>query len=582
MRKLLRARLGRSDEGFALIMVIAIGAVLMILATIAVSSAISGTMKARQDQSWGAALSAAYAGIDEYQSRLSNDSFYVQYGNPDADFSDSDSDPDTGSLTLPTGTQANSAFGIGTSGTWATVAGTGGTGQGPAAKYRYEVNTEDYFDTGIIQVRSTGLVNGVTRSIIADLRQTGFIDFLYFTDFEIQDPEVSGESSSCVKYEWAGRSSGCGDIRFASSDVINGPVHTNDTLLICEATFNGTVTTSNSVDKGSGRLYIRDSGCGSANFNSGGLAYAPTIGMPDTNGAMKRETRSDLTTDGVPNPGCLYTGPTSIVFNADGTMTVKSPWTKKTQITGDPPTGGSTPAMCGTTTALRSSSGATITVPDRNLVFVQNVPTVSSDPNYWSTQPVTCKGANGWTKGNSLGYPINNEDVSSSAYGCKNGDVFVKGTVKGQVTIAAENYVYVTGDIEYKDSSTDILGLVGQNAVWVWNPVNGSGNSLLGNNGRTIEAAVLSVGHTVQVQNFRDGGNRGTLHITGAIAQRFRGPVGTGNSSGVVSGYAKDYNYDPRLKYTAPPKFLSPVTTTYGVTTWMDTSAAMNPDGSYR
>jgi type II secretory pathway pseudopilin PulG len=568
MKRILNARIGREDRGFALIIVVTIGAVLMILATVAITAAISGTMKARQDQSWSAALSAAYAAIDEYQSRLSNDSFYVQYGNPDADFSE-DSD-----VTLPTGTQENPAFGIGTTGTWATVAGSGGT-----AKFRYEVNTSDYFDTGVIQVRATGLVNGVTRSVIADLRQTGFIDFLYFTDYEIQDPEISGEGSGCVKYEWAGRSSSCTSIQFGKNDVINGPLHSNDTLLICESEFNGNVTTSNSQNKGSGRLYLIPSGCGTADFKTG-IGYAPTVGMPATNSQMKRETRSDLKTQGVPSPGCLYTGPTSIVFNSDGTMTVKSPWTKKTQVTGDPNTGGSTPAMCGTTTALRSSSGATITVPDRNLVYVQNVPTVSSDPNYWSKnesgQP-SCK-----KNGNPLGYPISKEYSSSSAYGCKNGDLFVQGTLKGQVTLAAENYVYVTGDIVYKDSSTDILGLVGNNAVWVWNPMDDDGDKLLSGSNREIDAAILSVAHTFQVQNYKYTGKRGDLTIKGAIAQKFRGPVGTSSGGVIVNGYVKDYNYDPRLKYTAPPKFLSPVTTTYGVTTWMDTPAAMNADGSYR
>ena len=569
MLKLLHARLGRHDSGFALIMVVTIGAILLILSTVAVSASISGTLKARQDQAWNSALSAAYAGVEEYQSRLSNDSFYVQYGNSSAVFSAGSS------LTLPTGTQTNDAFGIGTAGTWATVAGSGGT-----AMYRYEISTKNYLSTGVIRVRSTGLVNGVTRSIIADLRQTGFIDFLYFTDYEIQDPDISGESSSCATYEWAGRSNSCSTIQFAKNDVINGPLHSNDTMLICEATFNGKVTTSNSVNKGGGRLYNIPGGCGSANFNSGGLAYAPTVGMPSTNAQMKRETRSDLPVD-VPDPGCLYTGPTSIVFNGDGTMTVKSPWSKATRVTGDPNTGGSTPAACGTLTALRSGAGATITVPARNLVFVQNVPTVSSDPNYWSSSASGKPSCS--SSGNPLGYPISNESASSSAYGCKNGDVFVQGTVSGQVTVAAENYVYVTGDITYKNSSTDILGLVGNNAVWVWNPMNSSGNKLLSGSNREINAAILSVAHTFQVQNFRNTGNRGVLTIKGAIAQKFRGPVGTGYSDGTIaSGYAKNYNYDPRLRYTAPPKFLSPVTTTYGVTTWMDTPAAMNPDGSDR
>jgi hypothetical protein len=94
---------------------------------------------------------------------------------------------------------------------------------------------------------------------------------------------------------------------------------------------------------------------------------------------------------------------------------------------------------------------------------------------------------------------------------------------------------------------------------------------------------MISVLHTFQVQNFRYTGDRGTLTVKGAIAQKFRGPVGTVYSGGgTASGYSKDYNYDPRFRYTAPPKFLSPVTTTYGVTTWMDTPAAMNADGSYR
>ncbi|MCB1280394.1 MAG: hypothetical protein KDB18_02600, partial [Salinibacterium sp.] len=184
---------------------------------------------------------------------------------------------------------------------------------------------------------------------------------------------------------------------------------------------------------------------------------------------------------------------------------------------------------------------------------------------------------------NPLGYPISNQDASSSAYGCQNGDVFVEGTMHGQLTVAAENYVYITGDLIYKNDSTDILGLVGNNAVWVWNPMNRWGNKLLSGSNREIDAAIISVLHTFQVQNFRYTGNRGTLTVKGAIAQKFRGPVGTGYSDGTIaSGYAKDYNYDPRFRYTAPPKFLSPVTTTYGVTTWMDTPAAMNADGSYR
>ena len=111
-------------------------------------------------------------------------------------------------------------------------------------------------------------------------------------------------------------------------------------------------------------------------------------------------------------------------------------------------------------------------------------------------------------------------------------------------------------------------------------------NAILNNSdyvNRTVEAAILSVAHTFGVQNYQYGGNRGTLTVTGAIAQKFRGPVGTGPGTGsVTTGYGKNYSYDERFRYSAPPKFLSPVTTVYGVTVWVEISPVFDPDGSYR
>jgi hypothetical protein len=269
-------------------------------------------------------------------------------------------------------------------------------------------------------------------------------------------------------------------------------------------------------------------------------------------------------------------------------MTVRSPWTKKTRIAGDPPTTGTTPSACGTvgtgTNQLGHADGQTLTVPENNLIYVQSVPALDTDPNWW---PSSGSGSrpDGYSSstcgaGNGLGYPISSESVSSvsTSYGCRNGDVFVKGTVHAAVTLAAENYVYVVGDIDYKDPLTDVLGLVGNNAVWVWNPVKSGGDSLLGNNGRRIDAAILSVAHTFQVQNYDKGGSRGVLTINGAIAQKFRGPVGTAGSPG--TGYDKNYVYDPRFRYIAPPKFLSPVSTSYGVSVLVEVSDAFNADGS--
>jgi hypothetical protein len=64
------------------------------------------------------------------------------------------------------------------------------------------------------------------------------------------------------------------------------------------------------------------------------------------------------------------------------------------------------------------------------------------------------------------------------------------------------------------------------------------------------------------------------LTVTGAIAQRYRGPVGTFSGSNLASGYAKNYNYDQRLKYDSPPKFLDPVASAWEVVTWAERVSA--------
>ncbi|TFD30595.1 hypothetical protein [Cryobacterium cryoconiti] len=574
-----------SEEGVALPMVIGTGMIMLLLVTTALSTSVSGLVKASGDQNWNAAGSAAYAGVEEYESRLANDNAYMIYGNGAAPFSS------TSTLSLPTGTLTNPAFGIGQSGSWASVPGSDGR-----ASYRYEVDTSNYSSSGILRIRSTGRVGNATRTVVANLKQQGFIDFLYFTDYEIADPDQNGDDvATCEKYAWEGRPlpnppySQCSDIAFGNGDVINGPMHSNDTIRACDATFNGIVTTSN--NPASGLRYLkRDSNgysCSGQVFTKGNPTYSPKVGMPQTNSEMKNETRSDLPISVVAVPGCLYTGPTSITLTNNGKMTVRSPWSIKTNVSGDPATSGTTPAVCGTpgnvTNGLGSSSGATIPVLDRNLIFVQNVPTTAGDPN---RRPTSGSGSlpDGYSSstcgaGNGIGFPTTNEYVASiaSSYGCRNGDIFVKGALSGAMTLAAENYVYVTGDITYTTPLDDVLGLVGQNAVWVWNPVrysSGSYSSLLSNN-RTINAAILSVAHTFQVQNYDRGGGQGTLTVNGAISQKFRGIVRSGSN-----GYTKAYSYDARFRYIAPPKFLSPVSTTYGVNVIVDVKPAFTAAGA--
>jgi hypothetical protein len=85
-----------------------------------------------------------------------------------------------------------------------------------------------------------------------------------------------------------------------------------------------------------------------------------------------------------------------------------------------------------------------------------------------------------------------------------------------------------------------------------------------------IQAAMLSLTHSIRVQAWDRGAPLGTLHVTGVLAQRYRGPVGTNSNGVIISGFGKDYTYDQRLKYLSPPKFLDPVASQWGIVTWAE------------
>jgi hypothetical protein len=137
-----------------------------------------------------------------------------------------------------------------------------------------------------------------------------------------------------------------------------------------------------------------------------------------------------------------------------------------------------------------------------------------------------------------------------------NGIAEVKGTLKGQLTIATKNDLRIVDDIVYKTdprvdpSSTDVLGLVSEsNVVMAATPAN------LDSGDETVMAAIMALGESFMAENYNQGSPRGKLKLYGGIIQARRGPVGTFNAQGIVSGYDKAYNHDVRLMDTPPPAF---------------------------
>jgi hypothetical protein len=525
----------RDECGFALATVMIISMVLSMLALATVNYAVGSQNISHYDQNWNAALAAAEAGIDDYIFRLGENGNYWQYNAGNL--------PPDGNLAFTSYVQ---------------VAGTT-----TDAKFRYDVDTSTIAQTGLVTLTSTGRVGNSARTVRVSLRRRSFLDYLYFTNYETIDPAMYTGSpftpaqaqTQCALYYYTGRNPSCSNIIFVSTDKLNGPMHTNDAFMVC-GTPNFLGDTSTSWTGANGLMY-RD-GCPTSHpvfANPGDPAYAVPLTMPPSDTSIKLQTAAGT-------GGCLYTGPTRIKLLANGTMTVKSPFSKNTN------------------NAACPKNGATGALPTNGVIYVQNVPSTPSDPNYTNGCPYNVNG-----RAHPLGMPIAND---LTTYGCRNGDVFIEGTLKGQLTIASENNIDITWNLQYNGgvAGTDLLGLIADNYVEVYHPVNcASGTTSACNlnanfptetarnatfSSPVIQAAILSLAHSFRVQAWDRGSPLGTLNVTGVLAQQYRGPVGTNSNGVIVSGFSKNYTYDQRLRYLSPPYFLDPVASQWGIVTWAE------------
>lgn len=386
---------------------------------------------------------------------------------------------------------------------------------------------------GTFRVRSTGFAENSKVSITATFKTASFLDYVYFTQLETSDPVtygypnpstlLEGAYQQCTLTRQAGRYNQpiptsepdkyCNEIIFKGGDAINGPLHSNDALAICDSpTFGRTsldVVEVSAVQSGSLKGWYSGSGCtGNPTFKGTYVTGAPVLVPPATNSELKNITE----------PSFRYTGQVQICLS--GTSMVVAAIKNKACTEG----------------ILYSGP-----IPANGLVYVSNGTCSTPYSPFTATYPTTS--------------------------GC--GNVYVHGTYTGQLTIAAENDIVIDGSL-CRGSCTEasgggLLGLIANNFVRVFHAytsetINSSYASVCGSGGTeeklqspTIDAAILSINHSFIVDHYDCGNSLGTLTIHGAISQKFRGPVGRGSS-----GYTKNYNYDDRLKYLEPPSFIEP------------------------
>jgi Tfp pilus assembly protein PilX len=529
-RLLTRLRPVRGDEGYALVTVIASMFVLTILATSALGYALNGVKSGKRSTDWSAALTAAQAGVDDFMAKLNADEGYwkktPQYGIANSAQSAVDCTNVAMRVAVTSGTPPCGWTATTPTG-WRSVANS------TTASFHYDVNTTTTLANGVVRIASTGKVGSVTRTVTAQLRRGGFGEFLYLSDIETIDPAnlaIWGADSDwaqahCNRYYYPSpnRNSGCKGINFADGDVLNGPLHTNDAMQMSGSpTFNGATTTSYPTCQAA-----TPSTCyrGSATPTfAKGVKFRANVSMPTTVAGLLSQTDPTKTA----NPGCLYTGPTRIVFTDDGKMKVWSPYTTAVN------------PRCGALATLKDATGtgAVVDVPTNNLIYVQNVPASQTTPadaaclpngvapgfpqqgDFNMTDLIETTTVTKTTVAENSGFyryktttktdvvdpsgtPKSSESTTRSFSGtvgtvgpttttktihaalgveakCRTGTVYVEGKLEGKVSVVSDNTIIVTADLTYADGHAvpsytghgrSVLGLIASNSVMVYHPI---------------------------------------------------------------------------------------------------------------
>jgi Tfp pilus assembly protein PilX len=375
------------------------------------------------------------------------------------------------------------------------------------------------------RVESTGTVGTESRSLVATFRVSGFLDYAYFTQYEDEDPYLTKQSGCERYYEEGGatRSSKCGNITFTAEDSVNGPMHTDDSALVeCsnEVSFGrsghnppdpveinrGTWSSSSSKAK-----KASESPCSSG---STPIYYTANKKFSEE-GAELHAPPSDTSLKAYVESGYEFVGRTTFVLEDE-----------KIKVTN---------------AKFHSGVATAIAWPPNGLLFVRSGPE-GCGFEYSNT-----------TGGSDTSTTYNEESECGSAY--------VKGTYAKSLTVGAENDVIANGSIVptgitpgAAPPGTTVLGLLATRFVRVYHPCTSS-SSEEGIKNIWLYTAILSTAHSFAVDNYNCGKQLEHLNIYGALAQKFRGIVGTVGGT----GYLKNYIYDERLATDEPPYFLAPL-----------------------
>ena len=400
--------------------------------------------------------------------------------------------------------------------------------------------------------------------IVVQFSTDSFLNYIYYTQYETAAPSAApyeiqtggpNNSTGCWQYETARNSvanantDNCADIEFASGDVVEGPLYTDDYIETCGSPTLGRPGSSDPVFT-QGNL-----GCPSGTNSKGQTTFS---------GSTPAYANPPQTPTGLQPPATNLSLASAATYTFNGATDITLKGTTFTAVNKQYPSGVTDPLNGSTVIWVQTNSttgdGEGIGCPDAYTPYATKYDDVADSAGSQSA----------W--------------YDSKDTGC--GDAYVSGYYNASATIASDTDIVIKGNLCAASSSSScpitptgaaLLGLIPNNFVRVYHPMNraavssynpapctassgfGSPSNQTGTlTNPVIDAAILAVNDSFIVDNSDCGASLGTLNVYGAIAQRFRGIVAV-----PPAGYVKNYVYNSNLRYTEPPSFLAPAATVW-------------------
>lgn len=155
------------------------------------------------------------------------------------------------------------------------------------------------------------------------------------------------------------------------------------------------------------------------------------------------------------------------------------------------------------------------------------------------------------------------------------GNLHIKGTVKGKITLGAtlssgtgNGNIYLDDDVVYSTdpnsgNCTDMLGIVSTNNVIITDNAANKSDII-------INASIFSLKGGLEAENYNRIPNCGSIRLTGGLIEYQAQATGVFDSrTGRISnGYNSNIRFDERLMAQVPPSF--PKSATYEVLSWLE------------